>query len=265
MYKYQYVTNLKLKDEIDETKDIDNLQLGDLMPNYIYNNIKPINEALSKFGIELSTSNNDLDNGPREYLVIKSNEELDVGTGLNTVAISFKNGDKVILLTYEPLKLIYNSYVKEIDQSLIKYIKTDYSYFYIALVNKLNPIKDKELTEDLIEVRNIAEDLFRYKDTKEALLTLIKLIKLNKDIKNKELIINGVKEVINIYSKMIKDYKEINKIFLTLDLHPGNWKFATNNKGKKLISIDPFVVYYGKLSIELDLFNKLGKEFIKNN
>ena len=264
-YKYIYNTNfiLELKNSNGETKD--NIRIFELLSNYIKNNIDKLNKTLNSYGIEFSKSENNLDNDNNVYLIIKSTDELTISSGLNTLAIGFNNSNNIILLTFEPIKLIYNSYVKELNQRLISYIKTDYSYFYILLVNKLEPIKDEKLLDDLQTVRELSENIQRYNDIKEALINLIKIIKLEKEIKNRDLIIKGLQDVILIYNKMVKDYKELLDLRIEIDIHTGNWKYGISNKGKKLIAIDPFVIFYGKLKYEIDLFNKLGKAFISNN
>ena len=264
-YKYIYNTNfiLELKNDSEETKG--DVKIFELLSNYIKNNIDKLNKTLNSYGIEFSKSENNLDNDNNVYLVIKSTDELTISSGLNTLAIGFNNSNNIILLTFEPIKLIYNSYIKELNQRLINYIKTDYSYFYIVLVNKLEPIKDEKLLDDLQTVRELSENIQRYNDIKEALINLIKIMKLEEEIKNRDLIIKGLQDVILIYNKMVKDYKELRDLRIEIDIHTGNWKYGISNKGKKLIAIDPFVIFYGKLKYEIDLFNKLGKAFINNN
>jgi len=280
-YKYQYITNIILGYDIKDTetsvgasrRSIGTTKNGksgelntlDVLPNYIYNKMDDINKHLSKYEILLDKNDNTLENGGKITLVIKSNEELDVGAGISTIALGFKNGSKVILLTFEPVKLIYNSYVKELDQKLIATIQTDYSLLYITMVNKLDSIKDDDLINDITEILYMSDNLSRFKDISEALKTLISLVRASKKIKNKEIIINSIREIINIYIKMEKDYKLIRSVRVFLDIHTGNWKIVTDEKGKKLIAIDPFVIYYGTMKIDADFLNKLGKEFIKNN
>jgi len=277
-YKYQYITNIilgynteadtntnKENADINKYKENKDLNLSTILPNYINDKMDEINKHLVKYGIILDKNNNTLENAGKMTLVIKSNEPLDIGAGVNTIALGFKNGSKVILITFEPVKLIYNSYIKELDQQLIAAIQTDYSLLFITIANKLDSIKNDNLLNDITEIFYMADKLDRFKDISEALLTLIKLVKIDKKIKNKEIITSSIKEIITIYKKMEKDYKLINTVRIFLDIHTGNWKIITNEKGKKLIAIDPFVIYYGSMKIDADFLNKLGKEFIKKS
>jgi len=268
-YKYQYVTDLVLAYELEnsktETDETEDLNLSTILPKYINDRMDEINKHLSKYGILLDKNDNTLENGGKVTLTIKSNEPLDVGAGVNTIALGYKNGNKVILITFEPVKLIYNSYVKELDQKLIAAVQTDYSLLYIVIVNKLDSIKDDDLISDITEILYMSDNLSRFRDISEALKTLISLVRASKKIKNKEVIINSVKEIINIYNKMERDYKILRSARIFLDIHTGNWKIVTTEKGKKLIAIDPFVIYYGSIRVDADFLNKIGKEFIKKN
>jgi len=268
-YRYQYITNIILDYNTETDANTNNedtdLDLSAILPNYINDKMDEINKHLVKYGILLDKNDNALENGGKVTLVIKSNEPLDVGSGVNTIALGFKNGSKVILITFEPVKLIYNSYVKELDQKLIATVQTDYSLLYITIVNKLDSIKDDDLISDITEILYMSDNLSRFRDISEALKTLISLIRTSKKIKNKEIIINSVREIINIYNKMEKDYKLLRNARIFLDIHTGNWKIVTTEKGKKLIAIDPFVIYYGSMKVDADFLNKIGKEFIKNS
>ena len=244
------------------TKEID---LQDILDFYIDSYMDKLNNVLNKFGIILTKDRNSLSNGKGYYLVIKSEKELEIGRGLNSLGIGFKNDNKVILITFEPIKLIYNSYVKELNQVLIKAIPTEYTYLFITMVNKLNPITDSDLINDLEKTSVLTRNTDRLKDTRVAIETLIKLINTDKDIRNKKIITKALEKASLVYTKMNRDYKSIRDTILTLDIHSGNWKISITDKGEELILIDPFVVYYGDIVKDADFINKVSREFIKRN
>lgn len=267
-YKFTYNTDIyfAVKDpNYEEEVMLGDVYLRDGLRHLLENNLDEINKTLSNYGIKLAADDNSLSNDSSRRLIVKSNTEVDVSNGLNALAISYKNSNELFLLTFEPMKLIYNSYLPEVNQRLIKAIKGKYSYFYIVMLNKLQSIDNYDLLDDISTASDLREYVDKYKDTKDALMTLIKLIKLDKNIKNKNLIMTGVEKALTIYNKMIKDYKELDKLRFEIDIHTGNWKYLVTKKGKIIVPIDPFVIFYGNIKQEISLFNKLGKDFIKNN
>ena len=261
-YKYIYTTKFQEPRTEENGSVADEYLLGSL-PVVLNNNIDKINDALKDYGLILGYSSNTLENEISKRLIIKSSIELSIGSGVNTLAIGLNETNKVLLLTFEPMKLIYNSLVPEINQQLVKAIPTKYSYFYIVIVDKLLSITDKEILDDINFVRGLGEFTQKLKDTGDALTTLIKMVKLEKKIKHPEPIIKELINVRNRYIKMMKIAPELNKLRIEIDIHPGNWKYSMGKNGKKLVAIDPFIIFYGIIKDEIPLFNKLGKKLLK--
>ena len=262
-YKYIYTTNLyKPYTNKDDTVADEYLFGG--FSAILNNNLDKVNKVLIDYELMLAyNSNNTLENVNSKSLIIKSNSEISLGSGVNTLAIGLGEANKVLLLTFEPMKLLYNTLVPDINQKLIKAISTKYSYFYIVIVDKLLPISDKETLSDLAITRDLSEYTQKLKDTDDALTTLIKMVKQEKKIKNPEPIIKELTNVRKRYTTMIKEVPELNKIRIELDIHKDNWKYGIGSNGKKLVAIDPFVIYYGILKDEIPLFNKIGKKLLK--
>ena len=261
-YKYIYTTNFQKPSTTENGTVADEYLFGGL-PAILNNNLDKVNDALKDYGLILDYGNNTLENENSKTLIIKSSIELSIGSGINTLAIGLNETNKVLLLTFEPMKLLYNSLVPEINQQLVKAIPTKYSYFYIVIVDKLLPITDEEMLDDITFVRGLGEFTQKLKDTGDALTTLIKMVKREKKIKHPEPIIKELTNVRNRYMKMMKIVPELNKLRIEIDIHTGNWKYVMGKNGKKLVAIDPFVIFYGILKDEVPLFNKMGKKLLK--
>ena len=262
-YKYIYTTDL-YKPYTDEDATVADEYLFGGFSTILNNNLDKVNAALADYGLLLTYNNNGtLENTSNKNLIIKSNSEISLGRGVNTLAIGLGEANKVLLLTFEPMKLLYNTLVPDINQKLVKAIPTKYSYFYIVIVDKLMPITDKETLSDLATVRGLSEYTQKLKDTGDALATLIKMVKQEKKIKNPEPIIKELTNVRKRYMTMMKAVPELNKLRIELDIHKGNWKYGIGSNGKKLVAIDPFVIFYGVLKDEIPLFNKMGKKLLK--
>ena len=271
-YKYQYETSINLntgssgssEDKKEKTID-ESLYVFNLKTEVLFTYIEKINSYLKKFDMRLSTRKNSLENIDTSYLIIESNVELSISGGVNSLAIGIEKTNKLLLITFEPMKIIYNSYIKEMGQELIGTIAGKGMNLYIILLNQLEKISDSDLIHDLNLTDKEAEYLsVMYKETKDSLTVLIKIVNVHKEIKNKALIINGLKFCLNIYNKMLADYPVLNTLRFEIDIHSGNWKYYTGPKGRTLIPIDPFVIFYAKLKHTTGIFNKLHKEIMKN-
>ena len=271
-YRFRYETPLVDDENSDNSKTSKDEKIsGSLDTFYLKNKvlfayIDKINNYLNKFNLKLSINYNKLENNNSRYLVIESNSEVSIAGGVNSLAISLTDMNKLLLITFEPMKIIYNSYIKELGQELVGTVTGDGVYVYIILLNQLEKITDKKLLNDIRTVDAEADHLSQmFKDPQDAITTLIKIVKVHKDIENKDLLINGLKTCLVVYRKMIKDYPILDSLRFRLDLHTGNWKYCTTSKGKILIPIDPFVIFYAKFKHTTSIFIALYKNIIKNS